>query len=118
MRLLRYKYGFAGYIHAKVIPGISPDILHRIGLTADRLSVNIEMPTAKSLKLLAPQKEPAKIFTPMKQITNTLIERNALTGPGTMFKGSKLNTPENYLGDIGIEEGGGKQRRTGVRKPI
>ena len=116
LRLLRYKYGFAGYIHAKVIPGISPDILHGIGLAADRLSVNIEMPTAKSLKLLAPQKEPAKIFTPMKQITNTLIERNALTGPGTMFKGSKLNTPENYLGDIGIEEGGGKQRRTGVRK--
>lgn len=98
LRLLRNKYGFAGYIHAKVIPGVSPEILHQIGMVADRLSINIEMPTSKSLELFAPQKKPKEIFAPMRQITNSLIERNALKGPGTMFKGQQLNGAENYLG--------------------
>lgn len=97
LELLRYKYGFSGYIHAKIIPGVSPEILHRIGLVADRLSVNIEMPTSKSLQLLAPQKKAKQIFAPMRQITNTLIETNSLKGPGTMFKGQQLNSAENYL---------------------
>ena len=87
LELLRFKYGFAGYIHAKIIPGVSPEILHRIGLVADRLSVNIEMPTKESLEKFAPQKKPKQIFAPMRQITNTLIETRALKGPGTMFKG-------------------------------
>lgn len=95
--LLRNKYGFAGYIHAKIIPGVSPEILHRIGFAADRLSVNIEMPSSESLKMFAPQKKPKAIFAPMRQITNSLIERNALAGPGTMFKGKNLNTEEHYL---------------------
>ncbi len=99
LEILRYRYGFAGYIHAKIIPGVSPDILHRIGLVADRLSVNIEMPTSRSLEMFAPQKKAKQIFAPMRQITNSLIERNALVGPGTMFKGQDLNTAENYLGD-------------------
>ncbi len=99
LEILRYRYGFAGYIHAKIIPGVSSDILHRIGLVADRLSVNIEMPTSRSLEMFAPQKKAKQIFAPMRQITNSLIERNALVGPGTMFKGQQLNTAENYLGD-------------------
>lgn len=90
LRLLRYKYGFCGYIHAKIIPGVSPEILHQIGLVADRLSVNIEMPNSESLARFAPQKKPQQIFAPMKQITNSLIERNALVGPGTMFKGQDI----------------------------
>ena len=98
LRLLRYKYGFAGYIHAKIIPGVSQEILHQIGLVADRLSVNVEMPNSESLALFAPQKKPKQIFAPMRQITNTLIERNSLVGPGTMFKGRDINLPENYLG--------------------
>ena len=99
LEILRYRYGFAGYIHAKIIPGVSSDILHGIGLVADRLSVNIEMPTSRSLEMFAPQKKAKQIFAPMRQITNSLIERNALVGPGTMFKGQQLNTAENYLGD-------------------
>ena len=43
LQLLRYKYGFSGYIHAKIIPGVSQELLHEIGLVADRLSVNIEI---------------------------------------------------------------------------
>ena len=98
LQLLRYKYGFAGYIHAKIIPGVSPEILHQIGLVADRLSVNIEMPNSESLARFAPQKKPKQIFAPMKQITNSLIERNALVGPGTMFKGTQLTVPRAKKG--------------------
>lgn len=97
LRLLRYKYGFSGYIHAKIIPGVSQELLHEIGLVADRLSVNIEMPTARSLQAFAPQKKPKEIFTPMRQITNSLIERTSLKGPGNMFRGIAINAPEHYL---------------------
>lgn len=100
LRILRYDKGFAGYIHAKIIPGTDEKLVHRIGLLADRVSINMELPTERSLQLLAPQKKPKEIFSPMRQITNTLIERNSLVGPGTMFKGQKLNTPENYISDM------------------
>ena len=102
LRILRYDYGFAGYIHAKVIPGAAHELVSEIGFIADRLSVNIELPTEKSLKLLAPQKNAGAIFKPMKQITNTLIEQNGLIGPGTMFKGQELNTDEHYIKDEGL----------------
>lgn len=97
LQILRYEYGFAGYIHAKIIPGVSPEILHEIGLVADRLSVNIEMPTGKALERFAPQKKPKQIFAPMRQITNTLIETKALKGPGNMFKGENINNEGHYL---------------------
>lgn len=86
LKLLRENYGFGGYIHAKIIPGVSEEILHQIGLVADRLSVNIELPSSDSLSLLAPQKKPKNIFKPMKQITQTLAERKQLKGPGTMAR--------------------------------
>lgn len=118
LRILRYKYGFSGYIHAKIIPGVSPEILHQIGLVADRLSVNIEMPNSESLALFAPQKKPKQIFAPMRQITNSLIERNSLVGPGTMFKGKDINSPENYLGiqRISSETKSFRALSTNVRK--
>ena len=68
IRILRYEYGFNGYIHAKVIPGTSSELVEEIGMLCDRLSVNIELPSAKSLETLAPQKSKAKILTPMKAI--------------------------------------------------
>lgn len=91
LRLLRENHGFAGYIHAKIIPGVSPEIVHQIGLLADRISVNVELPTQDSLRTLAPQKKSKGIFLPMQQITQTLAERKQLKGPGTMFKGQKLD---------------------------
>lgn len=111
LMLLRYKYEFAGYIHAKIVPGVSPELLQRIGFVADRLSVNIEMPSSESLARFAPQKKPKEIFAPMRQITNALIERNSLIGPGTMFKGQKLNTAEHYLGG-GDRNGTKEENRT------
>lgn len=100
LRILREERGFCGYIHAKIIPGVSQEITHRIGMYADRLSVNLELPTQETLAMLAPQKKPKSIFSSMRQITNTLIEHNALVAPGTMFKGQNLNTAEHYLGGI------------------
>lgn len=90
IKLIREDYGFGGYVHAKIIPGVSPEIVHQIGLLADRLSINIELPTKESLSLLAPQKKPKNIFAPMKQITQTLTERRQLKGPGTMFKNQNI----------------------------
>ena len=81
LSLLRDTYGFSGYIHAKIVPGVSREILHRVGMVADRLSVNIELPTEESLKLLAPQKKKDAIFTPMRQITDTVLERRTLKAP-------------------------------------
>ena len=68
LRILRYEYGFNGYIHAKVIPGTSPELVQQIGLIADRVSVNIELPSAESLQKLAPQKSKANILAPMRSI--------------------------------------------------
>lgn len=68
LRLLREKYRFGGYIHAKAIPGADPLLTYRLGLLADRLSVNIELPSSRSLALLAPDKAKEDIFAPMAQI--------------------------------------------------
>jgi len=97
LRMLRKKYGFAGYIHAKILPQVSPELVYAIGLEADRLSINAEFPTMKGFRLLTPQKDPRNVFEPMRQITNQLIEHKALKGPGLMFKGQDLNNADNYL---------------------
>jgi len=68
LRMLREEYRFGGYIHAKAIPGADPILTHQLGLLADRLSVNIELPSAPSLSLLAPDKKKEAILAPMKQI--------------------------------------------------
>ena len=68
LRLLRGEYRFGGYIHAKAIPGTSPELLQQLGYLADRLSVNVELPSEQSLNLLAPDKGRHSIFRPMKQI--------------------------------------------------
>ena len=68
LRLLREEYRFGGYIHAKAIPGADPRLTYRLGLLADRMSINIELPSSASLALLAPDKKKDAIFSPMKQI--------------------------------------------------
>ena len=66
--ILRKKMGFGGYIHVKAIPGASPSLIEQAGFLADRMSVNLELPTADGLKNLAPGKTRDKILTPMRQI--------------------------------------------------
>ncbi len=71
---LRTEHRFNGYIHLKAIPGASPELLKQAGLYADRLSVNIEMPTEQGLKLLAPDKNRADMIHPMKYLQGAIKE--------------------------------------------
>ena len=68
LRILRHDYGFNGYIHAKAIPGAAPELVSQLGLLADRLSVNIELPSQQGLQMLAPDKTKQSILRPMGQI--------------------------------------------------
>lgn len=77
--LLRTKYRFNGYVHVKAIPGADPELIRQTGFLADRMSVNLELPTAEGLRKLAPNKHRKNILTPMRQIQNAITEnRNEL----------------------------------------
>ncbi len=65
---LRNVYHFRGYIHVKGIPGADPILIQKTGYLTDRMSVNLELPTADGLKKLAPNKHRKNILTPMRQI--------------------------------------------------
>ncbi len=71
---LRTEEKFFGYIHLKTIPGASEALIQEAGLWADRLSINIEMPTEKSLALLAPDKNRKDMLTPIKYLRNEIIK--------------------------------------------
>ena len=73
--LLRNKYCFNGYVHVKAIPGSDPELIQRTGFLVDRMSVNLELPTAEGLRVLAPNKHRKNILTPMRQI-QTGIQNN------------------------------------------
>lgn len=66
--LLRVKYRFNGYIHVKAIPGADGEVIQQTGFLVDRMSVNLELPTAEGLRNLAPNKHRKNILTPMRQI--------------------------------------------------
>jgi len=72
---LRLEHKFNGYIHLKAIPGASPELIHMAGLYADRLSVNIEIPSEPNLQLLAPEKDFQSVLNPMGLI-KTGIEQS------------------------------------------
>lgn len=74
LRILREEYGFRGYIHAKAVPGTSSDLLAALGLLADRISVNMELPSSESLALLCPNKTRDSIVSPMRQIREGIAE--------------------------------------------
>jgi len=104
---LRTEHRFNGYIHLKTIPGASDELIHEAGLYADRLSVNVEMPTEQSLALLAPDKKRQDMIKPIQYLRNEIekhedekkklkkIPRFAPAGQSTqMVIGA---TPENDL---------------------
>ena len=65
---LRQEHNFHGYIHLKTIPGASDELMKEAGLYADRLSINLEIPTESGLKLLAPEKSHEQMTKPMNFI--------------------------------------------------
>ncbi len=77
---LRKEFHFQGYIHVKMIPGADPQLIWNTGLLADRMSVNLELPTAEGLRTLAPNKSRKQILTPMRMVQNARKEnQNDLT---------------------------------------
>lgn len=70
---LRTEERFNGYIHLKAIPGASDELIHEAGLYADRLSVNLEMPSVEGLKLLAPDKKQEDMIKPMVYLKNEIV---------------------------------------------
>lgn len=72
IKLLREKHKFNGYIHVKTIPGTDPELIKKVGLLADRMSINIELPSNESLKLLAPSKTKENLLKPMKYVANKI----------------------------------------------
>ena len=78
VKKLRIEEKFNGYIHLKAIPGADEALIKEAGKYADRMSVNIELPSASSLKLLAPQKNKENILSPMSTIKNSILENKDL----------------------------------------
>ena len=76
LRILRHEYKFSGYIHAKAIPGTDSTLIAHLGMLADRMSVNIELPSQKSLQLLAPDKSKNSILAPMGYIQQRIQENS------------------------------------------
>lgn len=74
VRLLREKYDFKGYIHVKSIPGADEDLILRTGYYADRMSCNLELPTAEALKKLAPNKNRQLILQPLRQVQKGILQ--------------------------------------------
>lgn len=90
VKRLRIEHNFNGYIHLKAIPGADEDLIKEAGIYADRMSVNIELPSNNSLKLLAPQKKYDSIFTPMTSIKNNIISNRE---DRKLFKKAPLFVP-------------------------
>ncbi len=83
LRILRNELLFNGYVHAKVIPGTSPELVDSLGRLADRLSVNLELPSATSLARLCPEKSKPQVMAPMAQIRSTRdVEEQTLAATG------------------------------------
>jgi putative DNA modification/repair radical SAM protein len=74
VKKLRLEERFNGYIHLKTIPGASDELIREAGMYADRMSINLEMPTESGLKLLAPDKSHQDVITPLGNVQNQIIQ--------------------------------------------
>lgn len=102
--LLRTKYHFNGYIHVKGIPGASADLVEMVGYLADRMSVNLELPTAEGLRQLAPNKVRTNILTPIRQIQNGIRESRINHGISSMKARIAVDEKEYYYELAHIQE--------------
>lgn len=91
LRKLRTEYKFNGYIHVKAIPGASKELLYSAGLLADRISINMELPTQDSLSKLAPNKNMMNIITPMNQISGTIAMHRIAIGKDARMERAGIN---------------------------
>lgn len=89
--LLRTRYHFNGYIHVKTIPGASDELLAAAGYLADRISVNLELPTETSLRTLAPNKTMQNILNPMGKVQSTIASHRIAIGKSAHMERSLGN---------------------------
>ena len=92
LNLLRNKYMFNGYIHVKTIPGAPDELLSVAGYLADRISINLELPTKESLKKLAPNKKFENILEPMGKVTDTIAAHRLAIGKNAKMERGKINS--------------------------
>lgn len=112
---LRNEYHFYGYIHVKAIPGADPMLVRKLGFLVDRMSINLELPTAEGLSRLAPNKHRKNILTPMRQIQNNIkANKNEIVlyknAPRFVSGGQSTQmiigaTPENDYQILSVAEG-------------
>lgn len=91
LRMLRTTYRFNGYIHVKAIPGASQELIYSAGLLADRISINMELPTQNSLVALAPNKSMTTILNPMNQISETIAQHRVAIGKSALMERAGIN---------------------------
>ena len=91
LQLLRTKYHFNGYIHVKTIPGAPDELLAAAGYLADRISINLELPTAESLQKLAPNKNFNTILKPMGKVSSTIAKHRLAIGKDARMERSLTN---------------------------
>ena len=89
--MLRNKYHFNGYIHVKAIPGAPDDMIYALGFLVDRMSVNLELPTAEGLKRLAPNKKPKNLIRPIQQIQRGIQTQRVALGKDSRMERAKGN---------------------------
>ena len=89
--LLRTKYHFNGYVHVKTIPGASDELLAAAGYLADRVSVNLELPTSEGLRKLAPNKTMQTILSPMGKVQNTIAAHRMAIGKSSYMERRRGN---------------------------
>lgn len=109
---LRTIHRFHGYIHCKAIPGASPELVELAGWYADRMSVNMELPTAEGLRQLAPNKDRRQILTPMRQIQSGMEESRQALG----MKGGNRSAYWHTSRRLGRSMPDGISRRQGAPK--
>ena len=112
--LLRTKYHFGGYIHLKGIPGASQSLIETAGWYADRMSVNLELPTADGLKTLAPHKSRKNILTPMRQLQRGIHASQLALG---IQEPSHGLLSENAPVQTGLSHGTGVLSASGYQPP-
>lgn len=95
--LLRTKYHFNGYIHLKGIPGAAADLVEMVGYLVDRMSINLEFPTADGLRELAPNKVRTNILNPMRQVQNGIKESRMNHGISSMKDRIAVDEKSYYL---------------------
>ena len=98
LMMLRTQYHFNGYIHCKAIPGADPELVEMVGWYADRMSINLELPTADGLKQLAPHKNRKHILNPIRQIQSGIEESQQALGMMGGNKGAYWHTRRKVEG--------------------